>query len=63
MATLQGFPVQTGQSPYYQQAGAAYIQSGKSTIKSTSKRQAAQKSSGDKVRRTIYICDIDQQVS
>ncbi|DBA72940.1 TPA: Poly(A) RNA polymerase cid13 [Trebouxia sp. C0005] len=59
----EGFAVQTGHPSYHQQSGATSVHSARSSIKSTSKRQAAQKSLGDKVRRTIYICDIDQQVT
>lgn len=61
------FAVQNGHSPYiqyhHQSRGPVPSYSGKSGIKSTSKRQAAQKGSGDKIKRTIYICDIDQQVT
>ena len=35
----------------------------KATTRNTSKKQASQKVLADKVKRTIYICDIHQQVS
>lgn len=61
---LQGLAVQTGHTSYYHQGAATPpLYSTKGSIKGTSKRQAGQKSLGDKVRRTIYICDIDQQVT
>ncbi|KAL0031136.1 hypothetical protein WJX77_005327 [Trebouxia sp. C0004] len=59
----EGFAVQTGHTSYHHQSAAIPVHSARSSIKSTSKRQATQKSLGDKVRRTIYICDIDQQVT
>lgn len=59
----EGFPIQTSHAPYYQQAAPLISQSSRHNNKSSSKRQAAQKSLGDKVKRTVYICDIDQQVT
>ena len=56
--SLQGFPIQNSLPAYNQQRGSLPVY-GKNTVKSTSKRQ---RSLGDKVKRTIYICDIDQQV-
>lgn len=35
----------------------------KANTRNTSKKQASQKVLADKVKRTIYICDIHQQVS
>ena len=58
---MQGFAVQNNQPAYHQQRGTLPLY-GKNIVKSTSKRQSSQRSMGDKVKRTIYICDIDQQV-
>lgn len=55
----EGFPVQNNLPAYHQQRGSVPLYA-KNTVKSSSKRQ---RSLGDKVKRTIYICDIDQQVT
>lgn len=50
-------------SPSSDTYGSATSSPGRTTSRNTNKKQASQKVLADKVKRTIYICDIRQQVT